>query len=80
MTKTYLTLIGYRAWYTESLKTFSDCSGSVCRSCAALLYCDCYAYDISPESVLKAYRLNIIYLLVYIKNIIISNFIKLLKR
>ena len=28
MTKTYLTLIGYRAWYTESLKTFTkSCSG-----------------------------------------------------
>src|SRR5699024_2241391 len=75
MSKTYFSLVSYRSWNTESLKSFSDCCCCVCCSCASFFDCDCSTYNICPACVFKADRLNAFYLIVNIKACVFCNFL-----
>ena len=67
MSKTYFSLVSNGTRDAESLKTFTDRSSSICGTAAAFLDRDRSAYCVSPASVLKADRLDFLYLIIYVK-------------
>ena len=78
MSQTNLTLIGNGAGNTERLQALADCSGSLGSFSAALLDCDGSAYGVSPASVLKANRLDLLNLIVNIQTGILGDLLSLL--
>ena len=67
MSKTYFSLVSNGTRDTESLKTFTDRSSSICSTAAAFLDRNRSAYCVSPASVLKADWLDLLYLIIYVK-------------
>ena len=77
MSKTYFSLVSNGTRDTESLKTFTDRSSSVCGTAAAFLDRDRGAYCVSPASVLKADRLDLLYLIIYVKASILCDLLSI---
>ncbi len=77
MAETNLAGVGNGARDTESLKTLADCSSSVSSLAAVLLDCDGSAYGVSPASVLKADRLNLLNLIVNVQAGVLGDLLRL---
>ena len=73
MSKTYFSLVSNGTRDTESLKTFTDRSSSVCGTAAVLLDRDRSAYCVSPACVLETDRLDLLYLVIYVKACILCD-------
>ena len=77
MSKTYFSVVSNRTRDTECLKTLADCCSSISSLCASFLDCDCSTYCVSPASVLKTDRLNLLHLIIYIQTSIFGNLLRL---
>ena len=64
VSETNFSLVSNGTRDTESLKTFTDRSSSVCSTAAVLLERDRSAYCVSPACVLETDRLDLLYLVV----------------
>ena len=73
MSQTYFTCVSNRTRNTERLKTFTDCSSSISSSSAAFFDCDCSTYCVSPACVLETDRLDLLYLVIYVKACILCD-------
>ena len=80
MSKTYFSLVSNGTRDAESLKTFTDCSSSVCGTAAAFLDRDRSAYRVSPACIFKTDWLDLLYLIVYIQSGILRDLLSFFDR
>ena len=79
MAKAHLPVIGYASRNAECLKTFADCLCGIGCLCTALLYGYCGSKGVCPACVFKAYRLNSLYNIIWVKAFVKTNLLCLFK-